>query len=177
MKLKKAIRVFNQKNMNLMPDSKRSQGEIITTVLIILLVLAAIVIVWQVVQGTIAKGGSAIEAGTACMGLSLTIDSVSGTATTPANTVTLKYTRGADSLGPISLVKVLVVNPTTGVTLRTYDTTATETAGSLEQKTITSITGMTPVLASGTTYQVRLAPKVGSNQCDVAATKDFVAVA
>ena len=37
--------------------SKRGQSEIITTVLIILLVLAAIVIVWQVVQGTI-KGAS-----------------------------------------------------------------------------------------------------------------------
>jgi hypothetical protein len=38
--------------------NKKSQGEIITTVLIILLVLAAVIIVWQVVSATISDSGN-----------------------------------------------------------------------------------------------------------------------
>ena len=53
--------------------SKKAQGEIITTVLIILLVLAAIVIVWQVVNGTVNRGGDAVTAQSSCLGLSIDI--------------------------------------------------------------------------------------------------------
>ncbi len=48
--------------------NKKAQGEVITTVLIILLVLAAIVIVWQVVNSTISKGAKQVESQTACIG-------------------------------------------------------------------------------------------------------------
>ncbi len=53
--------------------SKRGQSEIITTVLIILLVLAAIVIVWQVVQGTIGAGTKEINKKKDCLGLDIVI--------------------------------------------------------------------------------------------------------
>ncbi len=57
----------------ILPKSKRSQSEIITTVLIILLVLAAIVIVWQVVQGTIGAGTKEINKKKDCLGLDIVV--------------------------------------------------------------------------------------------------------
>lgn len=53
--------------------SKRGQSEIITTVLIILLVLAAIVIVWQVVQGTLNAGKEDINKKRDCLGLDIVV--------------------------------------------------------------------------------------------------------
>lgn len=54
-------------------NSKRGQSEIITTVLIILLVLAAIVIVWQVVQGTLNQGKKDIGSKKDCLGLDVVV--------------------------------------------------------------------------------------------------------
>lgn len=51
--------------------NKKAQGEVITTVLIILLVLAAIVIVWQVVNSTITKGSEQVKAQTGCIGINI----------------------------------------------------------------------------------------------------------
>ena len=51
--------------------NKKAQGEIITTVLIILLVLAAIVIVWQVVNSTITKGSEQVQSQTGCIGINI----------------------------------------------------------------------------------------------------------
>jgi hypothetical protein len=51
----------------------KAQSQIISTVLIILLVLAAIVIVWQVVQGTVNRGANEVNQGTACMGVNVII--------------------------------------------------------------------------------------------------------
>ena len=53
--------------------NKKTQGEIITTVLIILLVLAAIVIVWQVVNSTLKKGSAQVESQSGCIGVSLEV--------------------------------------------------------------------------------------------------------
>lgn len=52
---------------------KKGVSQIVTTILIILLVLAAIVIVWQAVKGTIEKGAETIESKTQCMDISLSI--------------------------------------------------------------------------------------------------------
>jgi len=57
--------------------AKHAQAQIITTVLIILLVLAAIVIVWQVVQSTIESGADPIEGTASCIGIDLEIVSIS----------------------------------------------------------------------------------------------------
>tara|TARA_Y100000034_G_C6888197_1_gene408129 strand:- start:73 stop:501 length:429 start_codon:yes stop_codon:yes gene_type:complete len=65
---------------------KKAQSQIITTVLIILLVLAGIVIVWQVVNSTVQSGADQIEAQSGCLGFEMGITNV--TATT--DTVTLR---------------------------------------------------------------------------------------
>ena len=56
--------------------NKKSQAQIISTILIILLVLAAIVIVWQVVQGTVKGGAEEIETQTDCIGLNIDITNI-----------------------------------------------------------------------------------------------------
>jgi len=56
-----------------LPDSKRSQSQIISTVLIILLVLAAIVIVWQVVNSTVREGAKEAKGAASCIGLNLDV--------------------------------------------------------------------------------------------------------
>ena len=59
--------------------NRKAQAQIITTVLIILLVLAAIVIVWQVVQGTIRTGAEEVETQSACLGLNMVVVSANAT--------------------------------------------------------------------------------------------------
>jgi threonine aldolase len=51
--------------------NKKAQGEVITVILIILLVLAAIVIVWQVVNSTITKGSEQVESQSGCIGINI----------------------------------------------------------------------------------------------------------
>jgi len=72
--------------------NKKAQGEIITTVLIILLVLAAIVIVWQVIRGTVEKGAEEVESQAECIGLNIDITNiVAATNTvTPDGSVTIR---------------------------------------------------------------------------------------
>jgi len=53
--------------------AKHAQAQVITTVLIILLVLAAIVIVWQVVGNTIESGSEKVEEQTACIGVDVEV--------------------------------------------------------------------------------------------------------
>lgn len=145
--------------------SKKAQSEIITTVLIILLVLAAVVIVWQVVQNTVTKGGEAVTAGASCIGIGLTIDSV--IADDSENNVTVRYSRGADSLGSMDSVRMIVTD-SSGTTLNSTD--STQVASSLEQKTIS----VTAAIVSGSTYTVKLAPKLGGTQCDVVVTDNKI---
>lgn len=153
--------------------NKKAQGEVITIVLIILLVLAAVIIIWQVVQNTMNKGKTGVETGTACIGLTLKIDSI--VATNATKTVNITYSRGSDSLGDLSSIKVIIANTNSGVTLDSKDFTTTDLASTLGQKTISYILGSTIGFPKEPTYEVRLAPNVGGNQCDVAATKTFKA--
>lgn len=67
---------------------RKAQSQIITTILIILLVLAAIVIVWQVVRGTVEEGAESIPGQTDCLTTRLDI-SVPAT-----NAQVLKVERG-----------------------------------------------------------------------------------
>lgn len=83
--------------------NRKAQAEVITTVLIILLVLAAIVIVWQVVSGTIQKGGSQIEAQSSCIGVTMEVTK----AVAGATTVTVRRGQG-DSKIKVTGCKVFV---------------------------------------------------------------------
>ena len=68
---------------------KKAQAQIITTVLIILLVLAAIVIVWQVISNTINKGAKEIDEQSDCIGLRVDITNID----TTADTITIRPTK------------------------------------------------------------------------------------
>lgn len=59
--------------------NKKAQGEIITTVLIILLVLAAIVIVWQVVKNAVTEPVKPIPNTVECMSIDMIVESVTKT--------------------------------------------------------------------------------------------------
>ncbi|MEK6872919.1 MAG: hypothetical protein AABW90_02825 [Nanoarchaeota archaeon] len=61
---------------NFISFNKKSQANIISVILIILLVLAAIVIVWQVIQGTVRGGAEEIETQTDCIGLNIDITKI-----------------------------------------------------------------------------------------------------
>lgn len=78
---------------NIIDFNKKSQAQIISTILIILLVLAAIVIVWQVVQGTIKGGSEEIETQTDCLGLNIDITNIN----TNAKTVTIRPSKDLSS--------------------------------------------------------------------------------
>jgi hypothetical protein len=74
--------------------NKKAQSQIITTVLIILLVLASIVIVWQVVQGTVRGGAEQVESQSACLGMNLVIVSATNAST---NNLVVRREPGAGS--------------------------------------------------------------------------------
>lgn len=57
-------------------QNKKGQSELITTVLIILLVLAAIVIVWQVVNSTVSNAADEVEAQSECLAFTVTLGEV-----------------------------------------------------------------------------------------------------
>ena len=71
-------------------SNKKSQAQIISTILIILLVLAAIVIVWQVVQGTIKSGAEEIETQTGCIGLNIDITKITTGVPPSGGSVTIR---------------------------------------------------------------------------------------
>ena len=73
--------------------NKKSQAQIISTILIILLVLAAIVIVWQVVQGTVKGGAEEIETQTDCIGLNIDITNIDAA----LDTVTIRPSKDLSS--------------------------------------------------------------------------------
>ena len=80
-----------------MYKNKRGVSEVISTILIILVVLAAVVIVWQVVSRMIKGTGEDVEKKLKCVDVSLEILSVECMKGAPNILVTLK--RGADPVG------------------------------------------------------------------------------
>jgi hypothetical protein len=84
--------------------SKKAQSQIITTVLIILLVLASIVVVWQIVQGTVRRGLEESETKAACIGVNLEIIS----AVASSNEVKVTRNIGGPEGTIVSNVKFLV---------------------------------------------------------------------
>ena len=53
---------------------KKSQGQIISSILIILLILGAVVIVWQVVGRSVFRGGEEIKDLSDCLGITLAFE-------------------------------------------------------------------------------------------------------
>ena len=120
--------------------NKKGVSDIVTTILIILLALAAIVIVWQAVKGTVEKGGETITSQSKCIGLDLSITgSCIISDTTGAVPVTI--TRGGDSVGAGTL-KITAASASTGTA---SDSSAT-TFSALDSvtKTLTLTAGGAP---------------------------------
>ncbi len=97
---------------------KKGVSQIVTTILIILLVLAAIVIVWQAVKGTVEQGTSAIEAKTACMNTELSFAEGVSCVDNGDETVSISgtITRGADNADYSTNIKLVVEGTTNEVT-------------------------------------------------------------
>ena len=141
---------------------KRGQSQIITSVLIILLVLAAIVIVWQVVSNTVQRGTARAEAAVNCLGINLIIVSVNG----GLNSVIVE--RGVDNF-ELQGIKIIVEDVITGIQSCSQDFT-TGLPSSLSQSTL--LTSSCNGLPSGS-YKLKIAPKIDGNQCDVTSSLDF----
>jgi len=131
---------------------KKGQAQIITTVLIILLVLASIVIVWQLVNSAV--GGAANEAQNKmeCSGISLIIKSVDATS---GKVIVERKVGGTES-------KIDVM-----VRVGTSSLVALDSGqlGILEQGNYTLTGGFT----AGT--EIAIAPKVNGIQCDIVDTE------
>ena len=152
-----------------MYNKKRGQSEIITTVLIILLVLAAIVIVWQVVKTTVTTGTGQVQSSADCIGASLTIDSAT---LSVANNVSINIKRGQDTVN-LQKIRVIVENATSGDQICNGLTTSGTVPTALGMSTM-GLTPCTKVLVSAAIYNVKIAPVIGTTQCDVADTKKGV---
>ena len=156
---------------------RKAQSEIITTVLIILLVLAAVFIVWQAVKGTVTKGTTEIESQSACMDSDLSITDAKNITTNPAAAaanISVTVARGSDSLGSsLNSIKVILINASSGLTMATVDVT-TGIPAAFETKVLTGVTSSV-ALGKLDSYTVKIAPKIGTTQCDPVATKTFVA--
>lgn len=133
---------------------KKGVSQIVSTILIILLVLAAIVIVWGVVERFVRTGEEAIIARTACMDIRLSIVE----ANSSENNVTVTRMTGGDT-DAVNDIKILVEGTAATVTApggdaalepletKTYDVTSginagdkVEVAAVLEDETICDIT-------------------------------------
>ena len=102
-----------------MSMDKRGVSQIITTILIVLLVLAAIVIVWQALKGTVEQSAEKVEKQAQCIGLDLTIGNA--VCADGTNTVSVPVSRGGDSVDGDALT--VTVTDANGVSRRGIATT------------------------------------------------------
>lgn len=84
--------------------TKRGLSDVVTTVLIILLVLAAVAIIWGYLRGSLVQSGQQISGATSCLGLDLKVKSCK----VAAGSATVVYERGSGS-GDANLTKVTVL--------------------------------------------------------------------
>ena len=133
---------------------KRGLGDVVTAILIILLVLGAVVIVWQVVKGTLKEGEEQVAAKTDCIGIQLEITDAVYDA--DADTETVSVTRQAG--GPDGQVSVVVLLD--GVS----KIAAGNDLGQLESDDFV----ISDVTAEPS--KIDVAAKIGENACDIADT-------
>jgi len=155
--------------------SKKAQAQIITTVLIILLVLAAIVIVWQVISGTVETGTNQLESQSGCIGASLDIESAVEAA--GSNSVTVRVKRGADSSDITGILLIIEDPQGNRMGSKTFGTTLVPEKLGIGELTIEGTD--LDALTGGDSYVAKIAPQMGAdkNQCDVADSQTFDAVA
>lgn len=152
--------------------TRKGQGEVITTVLIILLVLAAVFIVWTAVRNMITKSTDTTTAKANCLGVQLNVEGVTNT----SSALSVRVSREADDGSAISAMKIIAVKASDSTEVANCDeTTAANLPGVLGEKTITCNykTGFTAATLGNQKLTVKVAPKLGTTQCDVLASADF----
>lgn len=92
------------KEINILPDSKRSQTKIITTLLLILLVLSLIVVIWRVIDASITEGAEEVPGTTGCLTIDLEIRRVDN-----GSSDNLILKRGG-GIGELAGIKVYIGN-------------------------------------------------------------------
>ena len=93
--------------------NKKGISEVVTAILIILLVLGAVVIVWQVVRGTVESGASQVTSKAVCIGIDLSLQDVKCTS---AGVVTGIVKRGADNALGIKMKVILGASAGSAIT-------------------------------------------------------------
>ncbi len=148
---------------------KKAQSEVITTVLIILLVLAAVFIVYTAVRGMVKTGTEKITDSSKCIGLDMVVtrNSLGTTATTTTPqvdaTVTVQRNAGGDETEVKPIIQVGGTN-TAAV--------CAEATLAPNENTVCTLTGR--VLTSG--QKITVSGMYGSTSCDITDEDGFIAV-
>ena len=137
--------------------SKRGISQIVTTILIILLALAAIVIVWQAVRGTVEDTTDVLKSKSSCLDVELKIVEGTETCLKPGpqfpSIVNAKISRGTDNGGAIEMI---IVADNTAQAAQVAPTAL----GTIDMAPVT--VGPVPE----TEVVLKVAPKIGDQPCD-----------
>lgn len=97
--------------MKIMMRNEKGLSDVITTVLIVLLALAAVVIIWGFVRPALERGGEGITKQSVCFDVDIQPTTCTAGA---AGTATVSYKNNGGQ--EVSAVNIIVENPTTGQT-------------------------------------------------------------
>lgn len=139
--------------------NKKGVSDVVTTVLMILLVIAAIGILWVVIQRFVTQGTGTVPNQADCLTLQLTPSNarfVAGGTGTPANTLNVSVTRGGTSTAnptAVFFVDGSIVSSMNG------------TVPSIGEVKVFGVSGLTsPAIANGS--RVKVAAKIGDTTCN-----------
>lgn len=83
--------------------SKRAMSEIVTTIIMVVLALVAVAVIWQIINNLIGEKGTEISITQKCLGVKLTVASVSGCTQDGCN-VSLTRASGGEEFDGIKFV-------------------------------------------------------------------------
>ena len=138
--------------------SRRGVSAVVTTVLILLVALAAIVLVWNFIKPTIEQTGESLESKTAC--LSVSVEPTACDADT--GTVTVRLVTDPD--GVVTKVRGVLVEGSNSAS-------ETEDAPDVLATTVVDVgrTGLTQTTGIEITYTASAVAIIGSTECDASA--------
>lgn len=147
--------------------NKKGVSDVIATILIILLVLASVIIVWQVVNNVVKGGATTVSERSKCIDVSLELVGGTVVCNSTTNLSTGSVSRGADNVGGINMKLIIGTNVTNAI--------PTEIPDSLASKTF-SKPCVIGECTSGKKLIVKVAPVVGDNKDVVCDPSDQVTV-
>lgn len=138
--------------------NKRGQSEVITTVLIILLVLAAVFIVYTAVRNMVTTSTEKGESQANCIGTTVTI--VKATNATSNNLQITREVGGVDTGVTVRVLVKGIYNMTTSTALTELASDSAITVDALKSVALNTEVKVAPVLADGTICGVSDTAKV-----------------